>query len=346
MVEPHVVNVFHIAYTWRWMLQKEGRCMDKRRIGIGIALAGTVAATTSFADDYAFEIGAAYGRDQFNWSSNAIVSGSPVWPDGSIISAADSDTDSLDVTGTWYFAGLSDDDGPRARAMFVDRASTLSVAYSRSEASNSLVVASDIPNVPSLDYQDNTSGDSFGAFGRYVNRSGGWFGQAGVVTTDSTFDGDATAWSLGVGKYVLDTTALSLDIGHVERENDGTDIATLGFTHLGSVGESWQYAVDLGYEYRDSEILGELHDWQVGVSFYPTRDFEFGVAFSDDESRNPFPKKSVEGFVSWFITPKVELGARYRVDDLDVQPSFTGGGIDATDDADQDRFGIRLNLRF
>ena len=52
------------------------------------------------------------------------------------------DTDAYSLTGSWYFAGLSDEKGPRARAAFVDRASVLNIRYATPDISASASIGS------------------------------------------------------------------------------------------------------------------------------------------------------------------------------------------------------------
>ena len=319
-------------------------------------LVGTLASTSGFAEEYDFEIGLAFDRTTFDGSQSITT------PGGTIFSSGSTDTDELSVFGTWYFTGLSDDMGPRARAAFVDRASSVGVGYSRLEQTASRFRSVDDPSspFPPVDSEFDLDGDLFAVEMRYVDRDSGWFGNAGLLTSNNTPNGpngvitdssDATGWNLGVGKYLFETTALSLDVGEVDGEGESdVSVVALTFTHLGNVGERWQYAVDLGYSRLDPDGRVDLDAWGATLALYPTRDFEFGINVEDVSANGDtffdLDTTAIEGFASWFVTPNVQLSARYRVDDVSFAPDVAIGGAPTVSDADQDSIGISATVRF
>lgn len=316
-------------------------------------LAGVLAVTNASADQYDFEIELAYDRSQFDGSQTLTT------PGGSIFTSNETDNDDLSVIGSWYFSGLSDDKGPRARAVFVDRASSVSVGYTRSEQNTSTFLTSDDPafTFPSIDSEFDSSGNSFSANIRYIDKSSGWFGQAGLLSANTALSGfvsdsvDATGWSLGVGKYLFDRTALSLDFSEVDVDGGGSATVTAAsFTHLGDLGSNWQYAIDVAYSHTDADFGTELDTWGAAFAFYPSRDFEFGIAYENASDNNgsiiDLSNTSVAGFVSWYVTPKVRLAARYRVDDPDYFGNIGISGATRVSDADQSAFGISAAIRF
>lgn len=308
-------------------------------------LAVAMIVQTARADEYDFEIDVAFDSSQFDGSQTITT------PGGTIFNSTSIDSDSLSVLGSWYFTGLSDDKGPRARAVLVDRASSLSIGYSRTEQSNSFVLTSSDPAFPltpsDLSFDSNV--DAFSADFRYVDRDSGWFGSAGLLTANATTagfaiqPGDADGWSLGAGKYLADTTTLSLNLTDVS----DTSAVGLSFEHLGDLGASWQYAVDLGYSYIDIGGGFDLNTLGAAISLYPTRDFEFGLAVEDVSGDFPSAdSQTVEGFASWFVQPNVRLSARYRVDDADYLGNVSIGGGSTVNDSDEDSFGISASIRF
>lgn len=324
----------------------------KRISTIGLAVAGSFFATPAVADEFSFDIGASYGRTQYEGSSTTVFEGHSFYSDGTLFVTGESDTDTLTLFGTWYFAGLSDDNGPRARAAFVDRASAVSALYSHQEESSSYSIVSSVPEISSGQREFDESADFYAVAGRLVGRESGWFAEAAVTESDLSFGSKRSAWSLGVGKYLFDTTALSVSAGNVdERFGYETDIYALGFTHLGQMGQSWQYALDLAYEHErpNTDFVDDADNWSTRLALYPTRNLEFGIAYADSERRIGDPTgSSIEGFASWFITPKIELGARYRVDEFDrAFTTASGSGIvESTSNDDQDSFGVTFNMRF
>lgn len=308
-------------------------------------LAVAMIVQTAQADEYDFEIDVAFDSSQFDRSETTTT------PGGTIFNSASIDSDSLSVLGTWYFTGLSDDKGPRARAVLVDRASSLSIGYSRTEQSNSFVFTSSDPAfpLPPFDLSFDSNVDAFSVDFRYVDRDSGWFGSAGLLTVNATAarfsvqPGDADGWSLGVGKYLADTTTLSLNFTDISN----TSAVGLSFEHLGDLGASWQYAVDLGYSYVDVGGGFDLNTWGAALSLYPTRDFEFGLAVEDVSGNFPSAdSQTVEGFASWYVKPNVRLSARYRVDDADYFGNVFIGGGSTVNDSDEDSFGISASIRF
>lgn len=306
---------------------------------------------TAWADEYDFEIGIAFDSSQFDGSQTTTTTGGTIFDSSSI------DTDSLSVLGTWYFTGLSDDKGPRARAVLVDRASSLSIGYSRTEQSSSVVLTSSDPAFPlgPFDLSIDAEADTYSANFRYVDRASGWFGSAGLFTanatagpfmSDSPFVGvsiDEDGWSLGAGKYLADTTTLSLNYSEVS----DTSAVGLSFEHLGDLGASWQYAVDLEYSYVDLGGGFDLDTWGAAISLYPTRDFEFGLAVQDVSGDFPSAdSQTIQGFASWYVKPNVRLSARYRVDDGDYSGTVFGGGGSTVGSSDEDSFGIGVSIRF
>lgn len=312
-------------------------------------LAGMLVATSALAEEYDFEVGLAFDSTRFDGSQTITT------PGGTIFNSGETDTDNLSVFGSWYFAGLSDDKGPRARAAFVDRASAVSIGYSRSEQTRSALLSSDDPtfSFPPFDSVFDSDGDSFALDFRYVDRGSGWFGNAGLLRTDTTLSGfvddsiDVTGWNLGGGKYLFESTTLGLDVGQVNSDNglDATVVAVV-FAHLGSLGERWQYAIDLGYNRVDVDRGSELDIWDAAIALYPSQDFEFGIAVEDVSGGSFDNTTGVEGFASWYVTPNVRLSARYRVDDVDYFGNIIISGAPTVSDADQDSFGISATIRF
>jgi hypothetical protein len=315
-------------------------------------LVGMLVGADGIAEEYNYEIGLAFDSTRFDGSQTITTLG------GTIFNSGETDTDDLSVLGSWYFAGLSDDKGPRARAALVDRASSLSVGYSQSEQTISSFLTSDDPSFPfpPNDSRFDSDGDTFTIDLRYVDRDSGWFGNAGWLASNTTLNGfvsqsfDATGWRLGVGKYVFENTTLNLDVSQVDVDGQGdATVAAVSLEHLGDLGERWQYAIDFGYSRVDADSDVELDTWGASIALYPTRDFEFGVAVEDISNNSDLigvDTTGIEGFASWFVTPKVRLSARYRVDDVGFVPNVNIGGAPTVNDADQYSFGISATIRF
>ena len=311
-------------------------------------LALMLVATGASAEQYDFEVGLAFDSTRFDGSQTITTTG------GTIFNSTETDTDDLHVFGSWYFAGLSDNKGPRARAVLVDRASSLSVSYSRSEQTIATRLTSDDPSFPfpPVDARLDSNGDSFAVDLRYVDRDSGWFGSVGLLRSDATLGGfvdesvDATGWRLGVGKYVFETTTVDLDVGQVKADAGDATVYAISLEHLGSLGERWQYAIDIGFNRLDADNDVELDTWRAAFALYPSRDFEFGVAVENVSGLFGLDTTGLEGFASWFVTPNVRLSARYRVDDADYFGNAIIPGASTDSDVDKNSFGIGATVRF
>ena len=318
------------------------------RTGISALLTATLLATTgAAAEDFDFEVGLTYDRTQLDFEQTITTN------EGSIFNSTEVDTDAWSLTGSWFFAGLSDEEGPRARAAFVDRASVLNVGYATTDISASASIQSSDPQIPSFDDSFKSDGDVYALDVRYVWRESGWFGSAGIAQTDTSVSGvfggsnDSTVWRLGAGKYLFDTTTLALD--YSQSDDDGGDVSNLSvtFSHLGDMGETWQYGVDLGYSQTDGDANLDSDTWSAGVLLYPNRDFEFGVRIAEtDADFTALDSTSYEGFVSWFVTPNVVVAARYGVSDVESLGNVQIPSAETSSDTDQDSFGASVAVRF
>lgn len=318
-------------------------------------LTGLIVTTNALADDYSYEVGLSFDNTERNGSQSNTL------PGGTSSTTSKFDTDFLSAFGSWYFSGLSDDKGPRARATFVDRASSVNFEYTRSSQETSMSFTTDDPSFPFPPPDElsfDSDGDTFAINVRYVDRDSGWYGTAGLIQIDDGSrtlfsvqqSAEAAEWRIGVGKYILETTTLGIEVAILD-SNAGRDgsVVAVAMTHLGNFGGSWQYAVDLGYSHTDFDFDLNLDTWAAHFSLYPTRDFEIGIALEDvsenGNSRGLFDTTGVEGFASWYVTPNVSLSARYREDDVEylglvfLSPPSQG-------DANQESYGITATIRF
>lgn len=309
---------------------------------------GLLIATSVSAEQFDFEIGLAFDSTQSHGSQTIMTTG------GTIFNSRESDTDVLHLSGSWYFAGLSDDTGPRTRAALVDRASSLSVGYSHLDQAIATFLTSSDPLIfiPPIDSRFDSDGDSFAVDFRYVARDSGWFGNVGLLSSDATFSGlvddslDATGWRLGIGKYLLETTTIAFDVSQVSADGGDATVASASLEHLGDLGERWQYAIDVGFNRMDAGGGFELDTWRAALALYPNRNFEFGVAVEDISGIPGHETTGVEGFASWFVRPNIHLSARYRVDDADVLGNIFIPGSSTVSNVDQDSFGVSATVRF
>ena len=313
-----------------------------------LILIGTLLTTNASAETYDFEVGFAFDSTRFDGSQTITT------PGGTIFNATESDSDNLKLFGSWYFNGMSDDEGPWSRAAFVSRASSLNFSTTRIDQSVTSILNSTDPAFPFSfgETRFETLGDAFEIDLHYVDADSGWFGNAGLSKSDIsilTFANDATeaeSWQLGFGKYISDTTAIGLNFGQVEVNGLNGESIGVNLEHLGDLGASWQYAIDLGFNHLDTNGGQEVETWRAALSLYPSKRFEFGAAFEDVSGLFAQDSASIEGFASWFATPNVRLSARYRVDDVDYLGNVSIGGAPTVNSADQDSIGLSISVRF
>ncbi|MEM7502883.1 MAG: hypothetical protein AAF417_12600 [Pseudomonadota bacterium] len=329
--------------------------LSKRSRGFSL-IASMSIAPNALGDEYTFDLGLAFDGTSFDGSQSITTLG------GNVFSSNAFDTDEVRAFGRWYFSGLSDAIGPRARAAFVDRASSLSLSYSHLDQRNTLFRRNDDPSLPisPLDTVVESDGDSFAAEIRYVDRDSGWFGDVDLLATNFLADGpngtingelDTRGWSIGFGKYLLEATALGLEYGELDSEGGGdTSAVAATLTHLGTIGERWQYAIDLEFSRLNPDVGADQNVWGSAIALYPTPNVEFGIGVEDVSTGGrqfiDLDRTTIEGFASWFLRENVQISAHYRVDDVDFAPDVLIGGAPTEAQADRESFGISATVRF
>lgn len=321
------------------------------RVAIAYSLvSGIFLAPFAMAEEYDFEVEFGFSSLNFEGSQTITTNG------GTIFSSSEIDTDELRLSGAWFFKGLSDERGPRSRAVLTDRASFVRIGYSQTESTFASFFSNTDPGIPlpPVDTRFESDDDAFVVEIRYINRDSGWIGSAGLLISDTTVGApvsatfDATGWRLGFGKYISENTTLELEVSGVDVDG-GSDTSGIGvtFEHLGSLGARWQYAADLAYSRINPDGGSDLDTWRAALALYPSRDVEFGLALEDVSGGIASQSNlGIEGFASWFVRPNVRLAARYRVDDADYPGNTTIGGAPTAGDADEDSFGISATVRF
>jgi hypothetical protein len=297
-------------------------------------------AAPAVAEEFSFEVGLSTDSSRLDFTGIAIdAQGVPIVPQ--ITTEGYADNDNIALSGTWYFNGLSDASGPRARAAFLNRASSVSLLYSRGDGESDAVTNPPPPFVV-LSRLD-TKTDSVLASLRYVSRQSGWFGTAsiGYLSTEASFgmgsgsDTDATFYGAGFGKYVGASTAVEVNVGR--SDNDFNDATTYGvaLTHLQTLGEQWQYALDVAYSQSDNSF--DEGRFLLRPSLYPSKDVEFGLELTHQQFDGGRDVTGIGGFASWFVRRNVVLSARYGTVDEDESNRI---------DTDIYSFGIGIDVRF
>ena len=281
-----------------------------------VPMAACLFATAATADQYDYEIHAGYQSN-----SSDLAFSSALLP---TTTRSKSEGDGFVLEGSWFYAGLSDDEGPRARAAFMSRASGATFGWSALDESSRIILTD--PVLPDISIRAKASIDDVSARVRHVWKETGWYALAGVAraTTDieTRIDGDRTSdafdvtlYSAGVGKYLGKSTAVDLSVSQADVDGGDSTSYAVTLTHIGDIGESWQFGLDVSA--AQSDLDNDDGTYGVRFSLYPTRDVEFGIGVIQ-ANIGAGDVDSYEGFVSWFFRPNASLAVSYGEQDPDA----------------------------
>ncbi|MEO1245797.1 MAG: hypothetical protein AAFX56_08980 [Pseudomonadota bacterium] len=327
------------------------------------ALLGTVclaASVATAAQPFSIELGVAYDRSETS-ASTAILN-----PDVQVLGAdqisvfrSDTETDSTNFFARWFYDGASAATGPRSRAGFVSRASSVSLSFSDSEGTvwveTPPPLFSPVPIESSREVAARNDGTVVSLDVRHVFERSGWYllGSASIADTDvvqpglsgGTFETNAetSRFIAGAGKYLGKTSSLDLAVLHVESElqlfdqsfDDSLTEYVLSFTHIAGLNADWQYGLDLAVS--TVERFGEEGQVSARFSLFPSRSLALGIDI-DAPIESAFDDNTRYGvFLSWFATRNFELFARADTIELDAPPNSN---------ADGDGYGLGVRARF
>lgn len=293
---------------------------------------------SAHADDYNFEVGVTIGQSEAD--TTTISFPAPINTAATISANADQ----FDLRGTWFYTGLSDNKGPKTRAAFVDRSSSVSLSYFRSDLSSTVILSGGGLPPDQSNISIDVSGYSVDL--RHVWRESGWFGIIsigraeldGILTngpTTSTSDADSNAYSLGIGKYLADTTSVDLRVLSEESGSSTAAGISLRFSHLAPLGNTWMFGADVGITKTDTAGDGDAYN--IVGSFYPNSEVDFGLSFARRDEEGGIDSESFELFAGWFISDSTRVHASYIED--------TGGaGLSA--EADSTGYEVGISSRF
>ena len=146
-----------------------------------VLLVGCSLTTVAVGDDYNYQVGLAYSSAQ---SDSTVVPTFGGVPDPSLgITTSSSDSDTIELTGIWYYSGLSDDNGPKSRAAFMSRASGLVISYANGDESTATEFSGSSTIPPQFSRSDG-SNKGYSLDLRHVWKDSGWFARAGISRTE------------------------------------------------------------------------------------------------------------------------------------------------------------------
>ena len=188
--------------------------------------------------------------------------------------------------------------------------------------------------------------DTFGVDLRHVWQDSGWYviagiakSQADVSITDpgggtTQISADGEIYLAGFGKYLGSTTALDIVVADAGVDGSSSPNVAASFTHIGDLGENWQFGTDLGIAFADNDTRA----YNAQLSLYPNRDLAFGFGYTRTEDDGGFggESSSVSAFASWFLSETTVVRAELSSGDGDAPGS----------DLDTDGFGVGVTMRF
>lgn len=312
-----------------------------QRFPIVLLLAGILGAGPASADNYDHEVDLSFSSFDSDSISFSFVGGVPDPTQGS--STSSTSDDELSITWRWFYTGLSDEEGPRSRAEFVSRASSVSLGYSRLDGDSSF--ASNLFGFPISGSGEQTA-DTVGVDLRHVWKDSGWFVQAGIARSnaDASFtdsqgntanaSAEGEVYLLGFGKYLGPTTSLDIVLADAEIGGSSNPNVAVSFSHIGELGNNWQYGADLGAAFADDDNRA----YNAQFSLYPNRDMAFGLGYArlDDDGAFSVEGSTISGFASWFVNQTTVVSASFSTGDTEAPGT----------DGDSDSFGIGVTFRY
>ncbi|NIB40150.1 hypothetical protein HBA55_11170 [Pseudomaricurvus alkylphenolicus] len=150
----------------------------------------------------------------------------------------------LYLQARYFFAPVDARGAPRSEAIFVSRASGVSLIYG--DRHSDVVRYFDQAST-------DTSTDAFLLSGTYTHAASGWYAAAGRLHREEVDLGvsefDVEDYRVTVGKYLAGNTTLAFSLSRAEedyRQGTETDGYGISFRHLGAWAD-YNYAVGLSY---------------------------------------------------------------------------------------------------
>ncbi|MEL7312603.1 MAG: autotransporter outer membrane beta-barrel domain-containing protein [Pseudomonadota bacterium] len=255
-----------------------------------------------------------------------------------IATDTESDSDTFNGSFRWYFEGLSDEIGPRDRAVFANRASFAQFAVLSGTLSRS---SRQVEGDQVLIIDDDTDLTGYVLSARKVFDN--WFFEGSVSGADieSNFSLlEQTAVTAGAGRYFGETTALSLTVIRTSTDfmsnNDIDSGLQIDLNHIGDLfGSQWQYAVDVSANNETFESSDG--SYEVGLTLYPTKNFGIGFEIEDQLGGTNNDAIRYTLGANWFVSPQLQF--EFAVGTIDIDNG-------ANQDTDTEQYGVQARYRF
>ena len=238
---------------------------------------GPVLATTAQAD--------------YRWEADAAVSGI--------------DVKALGLGGTYYLDSVDDTKGPLAEAAFIDQASFVSVNYTDGKTDS---------NGDGLEFKD------YGIAGRYITSGDQWIFDLGYTRSEpenplnvGPDEFEIDTFSVGIGKYLTDTTTLVFSYQNKDADEGGDvdayrgDLEHLLLADWGAI----KFAGAYGWVDVDNKLGDDIDIYEIGATVYPWRWLGIGAGYRNTEN----DLQEVEQYVAsveYFISEAVGVALEYQ----------------------------------
>ncbi|MEM8983964.1 MAG: hypothetical protein AAGC71_13120 [Pseudomonadota bacterium] len=279
--------------------------------------------TSAGADEYSFEVAGFVNQED----TDTTITGN-----GDSVTL-DSGADAVSLAGAWYYAGLSDDNGPWADASFVSRASSVFVAIDGVNETTSIAFSDPLLGTD-VDIDVDTTTIGLGI--QHIWADSGWFGIASIaqleIESGTSADGDATQLLVGGGRYIGETTTLQLLVTDVDDENVGSTNIEAALRHVGRLNAIWQWGTVLRYGVSDAsgDLVADQTSYGAVLNLYPTNRLALTTSLQFVDSDDDVDEREVGVAVSWFATRNIELLFRYASLRIDLpQDALNGNSVEA-----------------
>ena len=294
--------------------------MTARMIAFVVSI---VLVTSAGADEYSFEVLGLVSQQD----TDTTITGNG----GSV--TLDAEADTVGLAGAWYYAGLSDDNGPWADAPFISRASSVFVTVDGVEETTSIAFSDPLLGTD-VDIDVDTTTIGLGI--QHIWADSGWFGIASIgqleIDSGTSADGDATLLLVGGGRYIGETTALQLLVTDVDDENFGSTNIEAALQHIGRLSTIWQWGTELRYGVSDAsgDLVADQTSYGAGLILYPNNRLALTTSLQFVDSDDDVDEREVGVAVSWFATRNVELLFSYASLEIDLpQDALDGDSVEA-----------------
>jgi hypothetical protein len=259
--------------------------------GIGLAISATAQA------DYNWQVDAGYARSSTDTELKT----------NSGKTKNSNDADLYNIGGTWYMETVDTSKGPLGEAAFLDHASDITVAYTRTDLD--------------LGDLDNDEGNNYSISSRYVAEGPGWKLSGWLVDLgyDRREPGDEEIdyYNIGIGKYVTPNTTVVVDYQRIDVNNgNDTNAYSLDVEHFFAFSSGGlKVAADGG----KTVVSGadDVESWGLGGTWYLNNNLGFGAGYAR-ESQNGYEVDTWVVNAEWFITENFAVDLAYAQTDPDT----------------------------